>query len=171
MEYGIPWEAKKKYVVYGRNYPNLYAKENGSGIDTEEVKTDGIGRSDSYYTEVTTESSSDASTLLTVTQTNYYRTMDSSHYDSTSFYNLIMKGSMYWLASRSVSAYEISPDGSGGAYFNICGGGEIYGYSMYSSVGLSGHDSNPIRPLVSFNHNTRLSEGDGSEENPYQIAR
>ena len=87
-------------VVYGdtktytlssyRYYPNLYAQENGSGINTTTTKTDGIGQSDSYYTSPTTETYSQASTEgLTVTQTFYNRSMSSSYYKNSTFYSLI----------------------------------------------------------------------------------
>ena len=72
-----------------------------------EVKTDGIGQSDSYYTEPTTETYTRANSSLTVTQTYYYRSMSNIHYKNSTFYNLIHGVSGYqWLASRYVSPYS-----------------------------------------------------------------
>ena len=47
----------------------LYAEENGSGINTDEVKMDGIDVNDDGYTFPTTETSNRANDGLTVTQT------------------------------------------------------------------------------------------------------
>ena len=47
-------------------YPNLYAQENGSGINTTAVKTDGISKSDSYYNSPTEGAYSQALNGLTV---------------------------------------------------------------------------------------------------------
>ena len=93
----------KTYTRSGyRYYPNIYAQENGSGIDlattndpNSAVKTDGIGQSDSYYTEPTTETYTQASSSLTVTQTYYDRSMNSSYYKNSTFYNLVHSGNTY----------------------------------------------------------------------------
>ena len=44
---GVAYGKTKTYTS-NKNYPNLYAYENGSGINGTEVKKDGIGQSDSY---------------------------------------------------------------------------------------------------------------------------
>lgn len=68
---GTQYGSTKTYN--GQNkYPNLQALENGSGIDTEKVKDNGIGVSEEYYKEPTEEKSEITSSELTVTQT-YYR--------------------------------------------------------------------------------------------------
>ena len=103
-----------------RYYPNLYAKENGSGINTTTVKTDGIEQSDSYYTSPTTETYSLADANgLTVTQTNYKMSMNSSYYDNSTFYDLIhMAGEPYLLASRYAEPNMSTSAGFGLRYVN-----------------------------------------------------
>ena len=97
------WGETKTYTNSGyRYYPNLYKQENGSGIDGEEVKKDGIGQSDSYYSEPTTETYSQASSSLTAKQTYYFISMQNSNYDGITFYFLIHNIGEYWLASRYV---------------------------------------------------------------------
>ena len=157
-----------------RYYPNLYAQENGSGIDlsvtndpNSEVKTDGIGQSDSYYSEPTTETYSQASSSLTLTRTYYSRSMSSGYYKNSTFYSMVHSGSTYWLASRYVrpsSAY---------AYFGlrIVSSSNLGGSTLFSSNSSTNSISyNRLRPLVSLSSNIRLSSGDGSSTRPYQIA-
>ena len=102
---GISWGETKTYTErdYGF-YPNLYAYENGSGIDTETVKTNGIGQSDNYYTSPSTDSPAykQVSSFLKVTQSFYESEMNSSYYDNSTFYQLVHSGNKYWLASRYV---------------------------------------------------------------------
>ena len=69
---GIQYGNQKTYGSGNNEYPNLYAKENGSGINTETVKTDGIDANADWYSSPTTEDSSTANEGLTVTQTYYY---------------------------------------------------------------------------------------------------
>ena len=98
-----------------RYYPNLYAQENGSGIDlskindpNSEIKEDGINLSDNYYSEPNTDNPAytQAVISLTVKQTYYQRLMNSSHYkDGEKFYNMVHNGKTTWLASRFVSTY------------------------------------------------------------------
>ena len=157
-----------------RYYPNIYAQENGSGIDlsttndpNSAVKTDGIGQSDSYYSEPTTETYTQASSLLTVTQTYYLKSMNSSYYKNSTFYNLIHRvGGFQWLASRYVDT------NSSGAIFglrNVNSSG-LNGDNMFGSYGNKFNSYNYLRPVVSLKSNIRLSSGDGSEGSPYQIA-
>ena len=149
-------------------YPNLYAQENGSGINTTTTKTDGIGQSDSYYTSPTTETYSQASTEgLTVTQTYYTRSMNNSYYKNSTFYSLIHGVSDYqWLASRYVDAY--SPY----AYFGLRFVTSSYlgGYRLFFSINYAHDISGYLRPVVSLKSNIRLGSGDGkSSSTAYQI--
>ena len=99
-------------------YPNIYAEENGSGIGisdtgkTEEelkdlIKKDGIGRSDSWYTELTKEESIRGNNL-TVMQT-YYELNDIKQDDfiNKDVYDIIFNGG-YWIASRYVNCVSSS---------------------------------------------------------------
>ena len=101
----------KTYTGNYTYYPNLYAKENGSGIDlsttndpNSEVKTNRIGQSDNYYTSPSTDSPAykQVSSFLKVTQSFYESEMNSSYYDNSTVYQLVHSGNKYWLASRYV---------------------------------------------------------------------
>ena len=157
-----------------RYYPNLYAQENGSGIDlatindpNSAVKEDGINQSDSYYSEPTTETYRQASSRLTVKQTYYAMSMNSSYYkDGETFYNLVHSG-IYWLASRFIDA--------GSSSYALFGLRDVYysdlgGYYLFGSDYLTYNISYYLRPVVSLGSNIRLGSGDGSSGNPYQIA-
>lgn len=165
---GILWGNTYSYYNYEK-FPSLYAEENGSGINTTEVKTDGIGQSDSYYTSPTTEGSQSAG-MFTVTQTFYNRNMSSNYYDNNTFYNLIHNaGSTYWLASRYVSANASSSNfGNFGIYVIV--NSATNGNCLLSSYRGESTGNALSRPVVSLKSNIRLSSGDGSEGAPYQIA-
>ena len=157
-----------------RYYPNIYAQENGSGIDlattndpNSAVKTDGIGQSDSYYSEPTTETYTRANASLTVTQTYYDRIMSSSYYKNSTFYNLIHGVSGYqWLASRYVST------GSTYANFGLrrVNSSILSSIYLFSSNNYTNNTDGYLRPVVFLKSNIRLSSGDGSSSSPYQIA-
>ncbi len=165
----ITWGETKTYTSSSyRYYPNLYAQENGSGINTTTTKTDGIGQSDSYYTSPTTETYSQASTEgLTVTQTYYNRSMSSSYYKNSTFYSLIhgVSGDQ-WLASRFVAAYSTFANfGLRIVVDSILDGSTLF-RSNYDSLSLYGY----LRPVVSLKSNIRLGSGDGkSSSTAYQI--
>lgn len=163
------WGQTKTYTSSSyRYYPNLYAQENGSGINTTTTKTDGIGQSDSYYTNSTTETYSQAdSNGLTVTQTYYNRSMSSSYYKNSTFYSLIHGVSGYqWLASRFVLTSSANASFGLRRVFS----GSLYGGSLFFSDYYTNGGIGSLRPVVSLKSNIRLSSGDGSEGAPYQIA-
>lgn len=88
-------------------YPLLYAKENGSGIDTTATKVDGIGPSENGYLSPTKETSSTAINGLTVTQDYYFENTPSSYFNDTMAYKMLFEtNSYYWIASRSVNTLE-----------------------------------------------------------------
>lgn len=98
------------YTANYNYYPNLYAKENGSGINTTEIKSDGLSRSESGYNKPTTETFSVANQGLTATQTSYYfDNMPSSYFDNSEVYDLFFNTnteSCYWLGSRCANCYS-----------------------------------------------------------------
>ena len=156
-----------------RYYPNLYAQENGSGIDltttndpNSEVKTDGIGQSDKFYDSPTTETYSKANSSLTVTQTYYYRTMNSSYYKNSTFYNLVHPGNSYWLASRYVSTDSFYARFGLRVVNHI----NLSGLGLFNSYNYARSDDYRLRPVVSLKSNIRLGTGDGkTAETAYQI--
>ena len=167
---GVAWGETKTYTGSYTFYPNLYAQENGSGINTTVTKTDGIGQSDSYYTSPTTETYSQVgSNGLTVTQTYYSRSMSSSssYYKNSTFFELIHGVSGYqWLASRYVST------NSANAYFGLrfVNSSNLGGNTLFISDNGTSSDYGYLRPVVSLKSNIKLSTGDGSEGSPYEIA-
>ena len=158
-----------------RYYPNLYAQENGSGIDlattndpNSKVKTDGIGQSDSYYSEPTTETYSQAKSSLTLTETSYYRTMKSGYYKNSIFYNLVHSGNTYWLASRFANASSPNPN----AYFGLrfVSSSSLDGDALFASSRGAFNNLYRWRPVVSLGSNIRLGAGDGKTAGTaYQI--
>ena len=145
--YGVQYGNTKTYTGSYGNYPNLYAQENGSGINTETVKEDGIGVSEDGYTSPTTETSSKANSL-TVTQSFYFLSDTPASYfkdynGSSSIVRdmLFNTGTDYWLAFRCASCF------STGASFGLC---------IVNSSNLSGDyvfttsTDSRVRPVVSL---------------------
>ena len=168
------WGETYTYTA-NRYYPNLYAHENGSGIDlattadpNSAVKEDGINQSDSYYDSPTTETYSRANKALTITQTYYYRSMSSSYYKNSTFYNLIHGLGFQWLASRCVYAYSSSY-----ARFGLrrVSSSLLEANLLFDSYIDTSSWNSGLRPVVSLGSNIRLSSGDGSSTSPYQIAQ
>lgn len=155
-----------------RYYPNIYAEENGSGIDLEsiedpnsKVKEDGIIQSDSYYNSFTTETYLQASRSLTVTETYYDRDMKSSYYKNDTFYNLIHSG-YYWIASRFVYLE------SSRAYFGIrhINNNSFYSSSLFFSDRTNFNYDGGLRPVITLKSNIKIVSGNGkSPETAYQI--
>ena len=149
-----------------RYYPNLYAQENGSGIDTDTIKEDGINQSDSYYSEPTTETYTQANSSLTVTQTYYDRSMSSSYYKNSTFYNLVHSGNTYWLASRFVDASS-SIARFGLRYVNRS---NLRDYDLFSSYSSTSSGNYRLRAVVSLGSNIRIGSGNGqSASTAYEI--
>ena len=149
-----------------RYYPNLYAQENGSGIDTDTIKEDGINQSDSYYSEPTTETYTQANSSLTVTQTYYNRSMSSSYYKNSTFYNLVHSGNTYWLASRYVNSY------SSNAVFGLryVSSSSLYGGILFYSNSNAYSSRYRLRAVVSLGSNIRIGSGNGqSASTAYEI--
>ena len=168
----IKYGDTKTYESGHNNYPMLYAKENGSGINTEEVKTDGIDVNADGYTTPTTEESNVANEGLTVTQTDYSMSMLSSYFDNQEFYNLVFgTDSNYWLASRRVICL------SENAYFGL---GHVASSALRSSTMLRSDSYTYLerfrfRPVVSLGTDIKIiptENADGSSEsNMHQISK
>ena len=99
---GLPTYGNTRKYTENKQYPILYAQENGSGINTEEVKTDGIDVNADGYNSPTTQTSNIAEEKLTVTQTYYhFDSTLSSYFDNSGVHEMIFgTGTDYWLASR-----------------------------------------------------------------------
>lgn len=145
---GIQYGKTKIYTGSNSYYPNLYAQENGSGINTTEVKKDGIGKSDRYYTTPTRETYSQASTSgLTVSQ-NYYYFSNSSYFNDSNFYSMVFEtNSKYWLASRYSYCYLDHADF--GLYYME--GAWLADYPLCDSKKTAFNRDYYLRPVVTIN--------------------
>lgn len=167
----------KSGKISGRVYPSLYAKENGSGIDTDTVKNDGIDISENGYDRPTDERNENASQSLTVTQTYYSfgSTTPTENFKNSEIYDMIFETEKeYWIASRYVNKrkqentalfgiFEVVNDALSGEDFTVSSG---FNYmDNYQEVGL--------RPVVSIGPEieiTAVENADGtSEENMHKI--
>lgn len=154
---GIQYGGVKTYTGSKAYYPNLYAQQNGSGINTTTVKTNGIGESDNYYSTPTTETYSQAvASGLTVTSVAYFNiTFNETNYGAA---NVVLKSDKdYWVATRvQYSEYNVA-DGSYADFGLRSASDSVSSRSLYQSV----HDDNfrreHLRPLVTFN--VRLLDG------------
>ena len=161
----------KTYTGDIANYPNLYAKENGSGINTTTTKTNGISAEDAGYTIPTDETSTKADSL-TITQSYYRGTQQNSFFDNSQVYDIIYGTEMnYWLASRYVGCYS-SNAGFGALHVNTT---NLDAYAMFSSRGIVYSPGYRLRPVVSLNINqiqasTGIADGtDATIEHMHQI--
>ena len=159
-----------------KTYPVIYKAENGSGIDTTSVKTDGIGVSDPYYSEDTLpigDEQTDTATAdsrLTCKQTYYLlETSDTTKYcKNDKFYEMIFKtNTYYWLASRDVSC------SSSYAFFalRVVRSARLDSSSLFCSDGYNTYGSdNYLRPVVSLGSNISIEKVDNnSDTNPHKI--
>ncbi len=135
-------------------YPNLYAKENTSGINTTTTKQDGIDNSENGYTSPTSDTSTLADSL-TVTQTFYYfkTTPANSCFDNSILYDMVFNPStQYFLASRFSSCFDLS---ASFGLFRVNNGNLSAAYIFSSGSGTSaGNSSNysgRLRPVVTVN--------------------
>lgn len=160
------------YTGTNNYYPSIYAQQIGAGINTTELKTAGIGESDSYYSTPTTSKSGRASTSgLTVKQTYYtFSDTPSSYFSNSLVHSMIFgTGSNYWLASRFTNC------SSSKVYFGLrrVYNANLNGYYMYSSSNADqgSEVSHNIRPVVSLGNNIQLGATGGGESNPRSLTK
>ena len=170
---GIQYGKTKTYENENNQYPNLYAKENGSGINTETVKTNGIEANADGYSTPTTEDTRTAEEGLTVTQTNYSMSSPSAYFDNSEFYDMIFgTGTYYWLASRYVAC--ASTYASFGLRF-VDEDFYLDSYYMFFSDGSVHGSAYCLRPVVSLGADiqiTLVENADGSSpSNMHQISK
>ena len=171
----VQYGSTRTYTGSNAQYPNLYAQENGGKIDTVEVNTNGIGRSDNGYTSPTTETSSKASSL-TVTQAYYNSSNTPANYfkdynESSSIVRdmLFNTGTGYWLASRYAGC------SSSNSYFGLhCVNSDyLGGKAMFYSNATTNGTSYRLRPIVSLSSNIKIKacEGENSSTNMHEISK
>ena len=159
---GVTYGQTKTYTSssYG-NYPNLYAQEIGAGIDTEIVNTTGLGISNkgtaSGYTK--------ASTSLTVTQTYWNCSMNSTNFGEG--YKALQTTNSYWLASRCASCNSTN------AYFGLryVSRSGFYGGNVFGSNGNANSLFFRLRPVVSLSSSVQIESctGENSVNNMHKI--
>ena len=167
----------KSEKINGNVYPSLYAKENGSGIDTDTVKKDGIDTSENGYDSATKEGRAEASQSLTVTQTYYSfgSTTPKENFENSVIYDMIFgTGQEYWIASRYVNRRKQEDTALFGIYEVV--NYAISGQDFTVSSGFNYMDNYQevyLRPVVSIRPDieiTAVENADGtSEENMHKI--
>lgn len=181
-------EARNKYSTTGENkygeasicdstsnqYPNLYAKENGSGINTTTTKADGIDINDNGYDSPTNEDSSTTNNGLTVTQSGYSLFTSSTYFSNNEIFDIIFPSNFhgfYWLASRYVLPYgktavfglsEIYKQGDSNEYWIT---GEEF---FWTNTGDTSDSFGAfVRPIVSIDYDVKITpcsnEADGTD--------
>lgn len=147
-------------------YPTIYKMQNGSGIDSSVIKTDGISESENYYTSdnlVNNNKDAHGKTLdnkYTATQTFYYLNSDkvSEYFDNKILYDTLFVDGEYWLSTRYVN---ISADQ---AVFGIrsINTKSITGNDIVGSSGMNYGDKKKLRPVVTINSNIKLVKDSNS---------
>ena len=170
-----PEGGKQKYTGDCSYYPNLYAEENGSGINTTETKTNGIEVSESgnsNFTMPSTETPAykQATNGLTVTQT-YYTIYDGiANYFDSNFYKLIFPEryeAYYWIASRyALCSQEYAEFGLFFIESEYISGEDLFDSNEENTYY---EDYYGLRAVVSLGSNVKFVNGDGSKEKPYEL--
>ena len=149
-EANIQYGNTKTYGDGYKKYPDLYARENGSGIDTNSVKINGIDINANGIAKeelLLGSSSSEAETSLTATQTYYDLAGEISYFNNNNLCTLLFEiETNYWIASRYVDNDLVT------ATFglrNMHSSG-IYGHYMFSSNRNISELSRYIRPVLSL---------------------
>ena len=151
-------------------YPILYEQEVGAGINSSTVNTSGIGKSEQSepIVEHPTEQTKYASSL-TITQTAYTMSTNTSQFTNTTFYDMIFNGEKFWLASRSVNAQNLQSD-TYAEFGAFCIDGtkiDVAGlYSLQSDMGKT----YKFRPVVTLT-NLKIQSGNGSSTSPYVLSK
>ena len=172
----IGLQARDSYTGYGtkygtvrtslyKYYPNIYANENGSAINTTTIKENGIGRSEIYYNKPTTETATRANSYMG-TQTSYSIAFNSNSFINSEFYDVIVKDKLTIIASRAVNFYE---DYNASFKLYVMQKNSMVAYDLYLSYGTSDNWGGSIRPVVTISADIQISEGDGSKNNPYKL--
>ena len=158
--------------TYTRNslYPSLYAGQKGAGVNVTEANASTITQpditkgNDPYEeskpiatTEPTTSSTSRTGYRLTVTQTYYNISINSTNYGDA--YKVLNNSADYWVASRSVLTY------SSYAEFNLrYANTNAYGAPrMFGSDGNSYNSYYRLRPVASVPFNLFSGEKNTSD--------
>ena len=164
---GVQQYGTTKTYTSNTKYPSLYAGQKGAGVDVAEANASSILQdhtkgNDPYgeskpiaETEPTTDNTSGTGNPLTVTQTYYNISINSTNYGDA--YKVLSNSTWYWVASR----YVITD--SDYAYVGLrYARTSTYGFSMFRSNGNTGNGSNRLRPVVSLSSSILSDAKDAS---------
>ena len=165
---GVQYGNTKTYTGDNSYYPNLYARENGSGINTTVTKTDGIKDTNKGYISPTEETYSQAvSNGLTVTQTSYNMLINEIYYGKSA--KVLSQSSTYWVAARYIMCFKNI------MHFGLRNASTgLYCSSIFRSDNFSLSYGQCIRPVVSLGSDIQLSlktEGTDGGANTFDIAK
>ena len=162
---GVQYGKTMRYTGESAYYPALYKNQKGAGINTTSVSQPNITRGNDPYNESqniatrepTTDSSKiKATSVLTVTQTNYEININSDNYGEAA--SVLGDGSWYWVASRCVDTQSNTATfGIRYAYKNLYTRELMYSFDYYNN-GMAGY----LRPIVSLKSSTFTGTKDSS---------
>ena len=164
---GVQQYGKTKTYASNTKYPSLYAGQKGAGVDVAEENASSIlqdhtkgndpyGESKPIATiEPTTDNTSGTGNPLTVTQTYYNISINSTNYGDP--YKVLSNSTWYWVAARYVNTY------SDYALFGLRRAGTLAdGYCMFYSYGNSYNVNYRLRPVVSLSSSILSDAKDAS---------
>ena len=164
---GVQQYGTTKTYTSNTKYPSLYAGQKGAGVDVAEANASSILQdhtkgNDPYEeskaiatTEPTTDNTSGTGNPLTVTQTYYNISINSTNYGDA--YKVLSNSTCVWVASRCVGANSAYADfglRTADTYAN--------GRNMFYSGGNAYDNSNRLRPVVSLSSSILSDAKDAS---------
>ena len=165
---GVQQYGKTKTYASNTKYPSLYAGQKGAGVNVAEANANTIAQpditkgNDPYEeskpiatTEPTTDNTSGTGNPLTVTQTYYNISINSTNYGDA--YKVLSNSTWYWVASRYVNT------NSGDARFGLRNAGTYTnGIYMFYSYGSTNYYYYRLRPVVSLSSSILSDAKDAS---------
>ena len=144
-------------------YPKLYAYKIGSGIDTEMVKTTGLGVSDPG----TATGYAQASTKLTATQTYWTCPINNENFGEG--FNALKTNSKYWMASHCTDCYS---EGVSFGFYSVYDL-SISGSGIYNSNNTGEHYAGFLCPVVKLSPNAQIQNctGTNGKDNMHKIVQ
>ena len=157
-----------KTYTSNTKYPSLYAGQKGAGVNVAEANASTIAQpditkgNDPYEeskaiakTEPTTDNTSGTGNPLTVTQSYYNISINSTNYGDA--YKVLSNSTWYWVASRFVNT---SSDSAGFGLRDA----DAYtdGYGLFYSNGYTGNGNYRLRPVVSLSSSILSETKDAS---------
>ena len=167
---GIRYGDVKTYTGTYSNYPTILKDENGVGINTEEIKNNGLSRSDIGTIK---DKGFEKADTLTVKQNAYVITRELKESIDGTAYNLLYPNSGQsdmWIASRGTFVGTAAGFGLFHSYGN---GDDMLGaYRLCSSTGedeTTYSDGRRIRVMVSIEGNVNIEAHEGTMSNMHII--